>query len=84
MSYTCHDDLPTSCNTHVYLPTTRLYPLDDKSNNQNPVHGLTFPRDQSRRLGLGPTYAVSLSIDKIHYNFLEHELPNTTKIHYSR
>ena len=40
-------------------------------NNQNPIHFSTFSRDQSRRLGLGPTYAVSLSIDKIHYNFLQ-------------
>ena len=28
MSYICNDDLSTSCNTHVYLPTTRLYPLN--------------------------------------------------------
>ena len=58
-----------------YLPTTRVYPLnprsftDDKSNDQSPIHLSTFPRDQSRRLGLGPTYAVLLSIVKIHYNF---------------
>ena len=78
MSYIC-DDVSTSCNTHVYLPTTRLYPLnprsstDDKkkSNNQNPIHFSTFSQDQSRRLGLGPTYAVSLSLEKIHYNFLQ-------------
>ena len=64
---------------HVYLPTTRLYPLnlrsstdDKKSNNQNPIHFSTFSQDQSRRLGLGPTYAVSLSLDKTHYNFLQH------------
>ena len=65
-------DVSTSCNTHVYLPTTRLYPLnprsstdDKKGNNQNPVHFSTFSQDQLRRLGLGPTYAVSLSLDKI-------------------
>ena len=78
MSYIRNDDLSTSCNTRVYLPTTRLYPLsprsttDDKSNNQNPINFSNFSRDQSRRLGLGPTYAVSLSLDKIHYNFLQH------------
>ena len=78
MSYISMYDVSTSCNTRVYLPTTRLYPLnprsttDDKSNNQNPIHFSTFSRDQSRRLGLGPTYAVSLTLDKIHYNFLQH------------
>ena len=47
MSYICND-LSTSCDTHVDLPTTRLYPLnprsttDDKSNNQNPIHFSTF------------------------------------------
>ena len=36
----CNDDVSTSCDTHVYLLTTRLYPLnprsstDDKKNNQ--------------------------------------------------
>ena len=76
MSYIC-DDLSTSCNTYVYLPTTRLNPLnprsstDDKGNNQNRIYFSTFCRDQSRRLGLEPTYAVSLSLDKIHYNFLQ-------------
>ena len=75
MSYICND-LSTSCDTHVDLPTTRLYPLnprsstDDKGNNQSPTHFSTFSRDQSRRLGLGPTYAVSLSLDKIRHNFL--------------
>ena len=42
----CYDDVKvsTSCNTRVYLPTTRLYPLNPrsttygKSNNQNPIH----------------------------------------------
>ena len=78
VSYICNDDVSTSCNTHVYLPTTRLYPLnprsttDDKSNNQDPIPFLIFSRDQLRRLGLGPTYAVSLSLDKIHCNFLQH------------
>ena len=71
MSHICNADLSTSCNTHVYLPTTRLYPLnsrsstDHKSNNQSPIQFLTFSRDQSRRLDLGPTYGVSLSLDKI-------------------
>ena len=37
---------------------------DDKSNDQNPIHFSTFPRDQSCRLGLVPTYPVSLSIDE--------------------
>ena len=79
MSYICNDDVSTSCNTHVYLPTTCLYPLnsrsstdDKKSNNQKPIHFSTFSQDQSHRLGLGPTYAVSLSLDKIRYNFLQH------------
>ena len=70
---------PHRVTAHVYLPTTRLYPLnprystdDKKNNNQNPIHFSTFSQDQSRRLGLGPTYAVSLSLDKIDYNFLQH------------
>ena len=42
-----------------------------KSNNQIPIHISAFSQDQSRRLGLGPTHAVSLSLDKIHYNFLQ-------------
>ena len=44
----------------------------EKSNNQNPAHFSTFSQDQSHRLGLGPTHAVSLSLDNIHYNFLQH------------
>ena len=46
-----------------------------KSNNQNSIHSSTFSKDQSRRLGLGPTYAVSLSLDKIYYNFLQQKSP---------
>ena len=79
-AHICNDDVSTSCNTHEYLATARLDPLnprsstdDKKSNNQNPNQFSTLSHDQSRRLGLGPTYAVSLSLDKIHYNFLQHK-----------
>ena len=74
MSYICYDDVSTSCNTRVYLPTTRLYPLnprsstDDKGNNQNPIHFSTFSRDQSRRFGLGPTYVHLTKSTTTSYN----------------
>ena len=59
----------------VYIHLIQDLLLTTKSNNQNLIHFSTFSQDQSRRLGLGRTHAVSLSLDKIHYNFLQHPMP---------
>ena len=78
------NDLSASCNTHVCVSSNNP-PISTKSKifywrqkqrpKPNPL--LNFSSNQSRRLGLGPTYAVSLSIDKIHCNFLQHSINST-------
>ena len=59
-----------------YIPTI---PLDQPTTSLRHLLCINSPFKLRRRLGFVPTSHFSLSIDKIHYNFLQHNIPNQKK-----
>ena len=60
-----------------YIPTI---PLDQPTTSLRHLLCINSPFKLRRRLGFVPTSHLSLSIDKIHYNFLQHLVPATKKM----